>query len=204
MANIKRQEKALVVFSLLFFAFTILFPTLLTSRPSFFPVVQWADLVDLFTPFVLMASYWRLFSITPAQVGRRQKACLLVFACLWIEGHGVHLASNSIGNLLTEKRGDVFKLAYFFDERLSHCLWMLGIVGVWGVLYSRQNAGALREQRQKFNVGLSVLIGALLHGASFFMIAVEGQTSLIAIPAALLGVILPLKEKSGPNSAPSG
>jgi hypothetical protein len=52
----------------------------------------------------------------------------MVLAVTWVEGHGIHLSANSIGNLIEAlarsqiiniKASDINHLTYFFDEQLS-------------------------------------------------------------------------------------
>jgi hypothetical protein len=65
----------------------------------------------------------------------------IVFVAFRVAGQGMHLAANSIDNLLGQRglgTGDIYKLTYFYDEVLSHYLWHIGIVGLSGLLIYRQ------------------------------------------------------------------
>ena len=86
------------VFSLAF-GFFLIAPALLSQPFEPFPLIRTGEVVDIFTPLVLIPLYWLLF-----QFGSRQFPDLksiivfLILAALWVEGQGMHLAANSIAH----------------------------------------------------------------------------------------------------------
>ena len=88
------------------------------------PEMKIADVLDLFTPLILIPLYYLLFYFGSSQnPGLKSTLLFLVFAVLWVEGQAMHLGANSIGhwlvNLMSE---DVYEVTHFYDEVLSHIL----------------------------------------------------------------------------------
>lgn len=84
---------------------------------------RWADWVDLLLPYLLLgavsAALWH------AQAPRRAWVVLGAGGVLYTQGHGIHLAGNSIGNELGH--ADVITL---WDETVGHYLWYGGFAVV--------------------------------------------------------------------------
>ncbi len=117
----------------------------------------------------------------------------VVFAVLWVDGHGIHLAANSISRMLADARGGAAdSLTYFYDEVLGHYLWHTGVVGLSVLLVARERpAGA--------GVAKGAARGALwasgaVYGLTFFLIAVEGQTTPLGVPTAVLFTLYGLSQ----------
>src|SRR5512137_695432 len=129
-----------VVFFLLLIFFRIPFPL--------YPFMSWQDALDIFTPLVLIPIYWLMFRYATSELPRlAEEIVFLLFACLWIAGQGMHLSANSINNLaegMAKNRllnildTNVYRLAYFFDEHLSHFMWHLGVIGLAALIIFRQ------------------------------------------------------------------
>jgi hypothetical protein len=175
------------VFSVLFVVF-FMGPPVLGSQFGLYPLIKVADVFDLLTPLVLVPLYWLLY-----QVGQEKRPSLgeglafMVLAALWVLGHGMHLAANSIGHLLEEMTGsDAYVLTYFYDETLGHVLWHSGVMGLSALLLLRQWRNPFSGE--KASLGL-LLPAAIIHGLTFFVIVVEGGTALLAIPFALIVIL---------------
>lgn len=179
---------SLAVLSVVFFLLLIF---LRTPFPLY-PLASWQDALDLLTPFALLGVYWLLFEAgSSARPGRPAEIAFVLLAVLWTEGHGLHLAANSVDNLmegLAKQAGpdvtgtSLYTLTYFIDEHVSHYLWHLGVLGLAALLVAR-------EWRQP--AGLAVQWGAavpagLLYGITCFCIFLEGQTVILGLPAALV------------------
>jgi hypothetical protein len=124
-----------------------------------------ADWMDLFTPIVVIGTAVFLF--------RRNTPWLALAvaglgAVLYVDGHGIHLAANSIrAEELTGKAEDV---AFFWDEQWGHFEWHLG----WFVLI----AGFCLAERDRL-IRLrwwQGALSALLLGWTLFATTVEGRT----------------------------
>jgi hypothetical protein len=151
-----------------------------------------ADVLDLFTPIVLIPLYYLLLYSGSNQLPNlRSVIIFLVFAALWVEGQGMHLSANSIGHWLNNLMGDeINQVTYFYDEVFSHYLWHLGVVTLSAQLIFRQ-------WRYPFTNGSFRLIleaiASVIYGLLIFIIGIEGGTVPLvftfSILASLLGMI---------------
>lgn len=186
-----------LIFAILFCVF---FLGLIFFRIPFppYPLMSYQDAIDLFTPLVLIPVYWLMFkNSTKAETGRAAQVAFIVIASVWVLGHGMHLAANSINNL-SEKlaetgtldilKTDVYKLAYFYDEKLSHYIWHAGILGMAALL-------AYNEFRRPANLSVKwrfTTVGGILYGVAVFCVHDEGQTAVLGYVFAILFVLLTL------------
>lgn len=80
---------------------------------------RWADWIDLLVPWLVLA---------PAALTLRANRCdprtwvlFAVGAGLYLSGHGIHLAANSVGNAAPSAT------AHLWDERVGHLVWYTGV-----------------------------------------------------------------------------
>ncbi|MDX6482433.1 MAG: hypothetical protein QOE95_204 [Gaiellaceae bacterium] len=126
--------------------------------------VELHDPVDLITPFAVAGA--ALATLLSLHAPPRALLAAFVGAILYVDGHGIHLAANSIGN--EPVSGRARDLAHFWDEQFGHVWWHLG----WLVLVA---AICLAEPGQR--VALSRRRTAaivFLLGATLFTNTVEG------------------------------
>lgn len=174
--------RAALAFALLFTAVFLAPPyTPWTFGP--FPLMRWGDVIDLLTPVVMLPAYWFLLALR-SPPSRARTAAFLVLAAIWVEGQGVHLAANSIGHLVESGEGG--RLANFYDEHLGHLLWH-GAALALSLLAVLDAAPAAAPAERRL-----ALAAAAVYGFAFFLIAVEGATSVLAVAGGLLvtGVVL--------------
>lgn len=88
---------------------------------------RWADWVDLFLPYALLAC--AAMVLLRAEAPRRAWVVLGVAGVVYTQGHGIHLAANSIGNELGHA-----PVITLWDEHLGHYLWYLGVALVAAAL----------------------------------------------------------------------
>ena len=184
-----RLSALILVFSVLFLVFFIGI-IFLDMSFSPYPLLSVQDVVDLLTPLVLLSLYLLLYRISPqTPLSFSGLVFFIIFAAFWAMGQGMHLAANSIHNLLSEmgmETGDVYKLTYFFDETLSHYLWHAGIVGLSALLIYRQ-------WRHPFPKGKALLwpliLGGIIYGFSYFLVIMEGGTAPLGVTFAVLAVL---------------
>ncbi len=177
MAN---RSSLILLFAVAFGVFIIV-PAFLSQPFPPYPLMHVADAFDLLTPFVLMAVYWRLFRDTQDAPGRRLTLPFVLLGSLWVAGQAMHLAANSINNLLGEGSTSVNTLVHFYDEVLSHYMWHLGIIGLSVLLIVREgNASAPTVDRRL------VLPAAVVYGLTFFLAVNEGGTVPLGLPAAAI------------------
>jgi len=180
-----KRSSIVRAFALAFTIF-ILVPPFLGKPLPFYPLMHWADLVDVFTPIVVIPLYWLLFT----DGGRiahplRVVVAFVVLAAIWAEGQGMHLSANSIGNLMGGGSDDIHRLAHFYDEVLSHYLWHFAILG-FAVLLSLSAARASAPDEAVRWV--PTLVWGLLYGLTASLASLEGETVPMVLPLSALFV----------------
>ncbi len=110
----KRLSTLSLIFALAL-AFFILAPAFLNQPFAPNPYLKIADVLDLFTPLVVIPLYYLLLYYgSSQQPGLRSTIVFLVFASLWVLGQGMHLSANTIGHWLSEVAGDqIYDVTFF-------------------------------------------------------------------------------------------
>lgn len=176
----------LLVYSLAFAAL-LLVPPILGFGRGLRPDTTVADAFDLVTPLVLIPLSWAAFSrASPERPSAQATTLFLVTAALWVLGHGMHLAANSIGNLISETGSPtptpVQDLVHFYDETLSHYVWHAAILALAALITWRGWASASTQAASP----LLVVFSAAIYGFTLFLIFVEGGTVPLSLPASAL------------------
>jgi hypothetical protein len=161
------------------FAVFIIVPAFLNRPFPAYPLMHVADTFDLLTPFVLITAYWLLLADVGGASDRRWMLAFLLLGTLWVSGQAMHLAANSINNLLGEGSSDVNRLVHFYDEVLSHYSWHAGILGLSILLVSAEAAGTTSPVQTRVLVP-----AAAVYGLTFFLAVTEGGTVPLGLPAA--------------------
>jgi uncharacterized membrane protein len=176
------------VLSVVFFLVLIFFRTPFTL----YPLMSNQDALDLLTPLVLIPIYWLMFRQTSREgSGLSEEVIFLLLAVFWVSGQGMHLAANSVGNLIEAlardrvldiKPTDIYNLTYFLDEHLSHFIWHIGIIGLAVLLIYRD----WRRPADTTTRWWSTILAGLLYGFMLFCIFLEGQTVILGFPCCIL------------------
>jgi len=186
-----------LVFSILFAVFFLL---LIFFRIPFplYPLMSYQDVFDLLTPLVLIPVYWLLFKYAAKDESHQaEEIAFMVLAAVWVLGHGMHLAANSINNLaegfakkqvLDFTGTDIYTLTYFLDEHLSHYLWHAGILGLAALLIYRE-WGRPAEIKTTW---WATIIAGFIYGFTSFCIFLEGQTVPLGLPFTIIIILLTL------------
>jgi hypothetical protein len=163
-------------------AFIVLFvaPPLLPYTFSPYPLVHWADVVDLLTPLVLIPLYWLLFAPKSAPSSVGWTLAFLVLAAAWVEGHGIHLIANAIGHLNHSQPGTARDLTEFADEKFSHYLWHAATLALSALVLLRR----VRWPGQAAGTWWPGIVAAAVYGFAIFLIGDEGGTPLLVVPFA--------------------
>jgi hypothetical protein len=134
----------------------------------------WADWIDLATPYaVLLPVAAALLALTADRVAW---GLYLLGAITYVEGHGIHLSANSIGN--AEPAGATWPpIVHLWDEVVGHHLWITGVVLV--VLALARAARGLALPPPWAAYPLSALVGV-----TFFTNAVEGGAAALGLVGA--------------------
>jgi hypothetical protein len=143
------------------------------------------EAADLFTPIVVMPLAY-LVLVSAGATGRATMLAFVVIAAVWVEGQGIHLAANAVGDAFPEEDVKAFydtipgDLNHYLDEELSHWMWHGAWIALSALLLLVGGGGRLRAAAVAPPIpGLA----GLIHGAVFFLVTVEGQTTAIGIPA---------------------
>lgn len=182
-----RLARLTLIFALVF-AFFILMPPMLNSQFPAYPLMKWADVLDLFTPMVVIPLYWILFQVGPDRsITRREIITFLVLSAFWVEGQGMHLGSNSIGHWIDEslKDTDFYAITYFYDETLGHYLWHIGVMGLSALLIYRQWRNPFVGEPS--GITMPVIAG-LLYGITYTLMVLEGTTVPLGVPFTVLAL----------------
>lgn len=180
-------------------AFFHIIPTLLISylhKP-----LTWGDALDFLTPFAVIPLAYLLFYHTRGtlrswnDLGRIQslgaKVILAFGFLLYVDGHGLHLSSNSIARMMQKmKSTDIFRGTYLFDEIISHFMWDGGVflISIGLMIIALKLSFPFLSK-----INLTVLfVGAAFYGFTFTVSGIEGQTVVFTLPAAFVGFILAL------------
>ena len=201
-----REDKDVLCFWLCAFSFSFAFfhvmPVLLKS---FFKwPLTWGDTLDFLTPFAIIplayVFYSRANKILHSPYGQNPspgtsmvftRVFLAIGFLCYVDGHGIHLSSNSIARLLQNMKGsELYKATYLFDEVISHFIWHGGVflisVGLI-ILASKLSFKSLSRKNIVF-----LAIGAALFGLTFTAEGIEGQSVIFVFPAAGVGFLLAL------------
>ena len=194
MKQISLLTLAFAVLSAVFFLLLIFFriPLLL------YPLMSYQDALDLLTPVVLIPLYWLLFKYAGGEKSNlREEIAFMALAAVWVEGQGMHLAANSIDNLIENLANrqvldilgtEIYRLTYFFDEHLSHYLWHIGVVGLAALLMYRD----WKRPAGIATTWWAIIVGGVIYGFTLFCIFLEGQTVRLGLPFVLIVTLLGL------------
>ena len=186
----KKLSNLILIFAIAL-AFFILAPAFLNQPFTPNPHLKLADVLDLFTPLVIIPLYFLLLYYGANQTPRLKSIIIfLVFAVLWVEGQAMHLSANSIGHWLADFTGDqVYEVTYFYDEVLSHYIWHLGVAALsaqliynsWKYLFKDRSSGLIIES-----------LAGIIYGLTIFIIGIEGGTVPLLFPFSVLAAITAL------------
>ncbi len=131
---------------------------------------EWQDWIDLLTPYAVLGC--ALAGLLAAGASRRTWVLAGVGAIAYVQGHGIHLAANSISNALGKEQP-----TYLWDEVVGHYLWYGGLFLVVAAL-----AAALSD-RPVTSLWRWPL--AVLFGITTATNGIEGQTALFSLVVSL-------------------
>jgi hypothetical protein len=87
---------------------------------------RWADWIDLVVPYLVVGC--AAGALAAVATPRRVWLLFGFAAVLYTQGHGIHLAANSIANVAPGEP------AHLWDEVMGHYLWYGGLAGVVAAL----------------------------------------------------------------------
>jgi len=176
----KRNWPLLTIFSIAY-AFFILAPAVFHQEFPLRDGMEWGDVLDIATPFVLLGLVWLLVRRTVGEVRGAAALVLLLIAVIWSQGQGMHLAGNSIGHQFSEDEGGAaFDLVHFYDEVLSHYIWSVAILAIPVYLLV---IVSLAETPAPAGFPFAALPAAAVFGSIMGVDALESAVVPMALPA---------------------
>jgi hypothetical protein len=162
-----RPERALLAFAASVFVFHHL-PTVAGDAG------EW---IDLLTPFAVIGAA----AATLIALGVPSTALAVAFlaSLLYVDGHGIHLAANSIA--AEPLTGEAERVADFWDERFSHVEWHVGWIALLASFCLAERGTSDRPLRLDRRTRVAT---ALMLGFTFFTNTVEGGTWWLELAAA--------------------
>lgn len=130
---------------------------------------RWADWIDLLVPYLVVGA--AATTLLRAHADRTAWAGLLLGAVSYTQGHGIHLAGNSVNN---DAGGHV---AYLWDEQVGHWIWYVGLSVV---------VGALVHALPSLRLSPWAAGAAVLAGFTWFDNTVEGGVPYLGIGVAVV------------------
>jgi hypothetical protein len=135
--------------------------------PPAFAGARSGDYFDLATPFAVLGAALLLLRVLRADAV--PLAIAFLAAVLYTDGHGIHLAANSIGH--DSPIGEAQQSTHFWDEEFGHIEWHLGWFGlILAVCLAERGALAMVVERWPLYAAAALLAFTL------FADTVEGGT----------------------------
>ncbi len=157
---------------------------------------RWADWIDLATPYLLLGPAAGV--LVALRTGIRPWLVFAVGAVAYVEGHGIHLAANSIDNAISEVPAGagpipvvVADVVHFWDEMVGHYIWYGGltliVVAMVGAAWSVSDGEERGHGDDQVTSGWRILeiALALLFATTYVTNALEGSTAPMALAAAV-------------------
>jgi len=140
------------------------------------------DWVDLLVPLLVLTPV--LLVALAGQADRATYVLLGLGSWLYVSGHGIHLAANSIWNVEPSRTAEVW------DEYVGHWLWYTGVVLV-AVALARTMAARPRSTHPL------AWVLALATGGTWATNAVGGHFTVAGLAVALAGLAWGWRERRG-------
>ena len=160
--------------------------TLLRGRTTWNPNPVWGFAGSNAYPGIGVGVFALLYVFIPkaseSSTGHKNlyRVLFWTFSVLYVEGHGMHLAANSIGNnLVTNTDARLARSIFLFDEPIG-----LALIAV-----AYQSSYTSRDQLTRRQIWL-ILIGWMLYGVSFALTIIEGQSALWAGPIVIVALFV--------------
>jgi uncharacterized membrane protein YagU involved in acid resistance len=150
-----------------------------------------ADWIDLATPFAVLLPL--LSFLWLQRPGPRLWVVAAIGSVLYVEGHGIHLSANSIGNVAVpdgaSKRS--VDIVHLWDEVVGHYVWYLGLAIVI--------AACARSVRGR-SLGIptiALVAGGAASGITWATNGLEGGTAVASLAAGCVATVPALRRSRG-------
>ncbi|TDB98008.1 hypothetical protein [Actinomadura sp. 7K534] len=128
---------------------------------------RWADWADVLTPYAVLLT--AAAALHAGRADHRGWVLYLVGAITYVEGHGIHLAANSVGN---DTPG--IAVVHLWDEVAGHYIWYAGAALVVAAI-------ARTLARRPAPPPLTALVLALVVAVTWTTNSLEGGTALMGL-----------------------
>ncbi|MEU8797741.1 hypothetical protein [Spirillospora sp. NPDC048819] len=128
---------------------------------------RWADWVDILVPYTVLLT--AAAALHTAKADGRSQALYLIGVITYVEGHGIHLAANSVGN---DTPG--IAVVHLWDEVVGHYVWYAGTALVFAAL-------ARTFARRPARPPLHTLVPALAVALTWTTNSLEGGTAAMGL-----------------------
>ncbi|HVE98534.1 MAG TPA: hypothetical protein VNA12_05075 [Mycobacteriales bacterium] len=151
-------------------------------------VTEWADWTDLVVPFAVLGTAAAVLVATEATA--RVWTLFAVGALLYTQGHGIHLAANSVAN--AGPVGDARDTAHLWDEVVGHYIWYAGLAAVVLAMLL-----AAARARVPARAGAAAYLLAALVGFTWTTNGIEGGTVPLSVAAASGLIAVAARDRDG-------
>lgn len=154
-----------------------------------------ADWVDIATPYAVLLPL--LSFLWLQRPGPRPWLAAAVGSILYVQGHGIHLSSNSIGNVAMADGAaqPSVDIIHLWDEVVGHYVWYLGLAVVVATC-------VVSVRGRTFDVpSAALVIGGAACGLTWATNALEGGTALASLTAGLIAIVPVLRRDRGLSPA---
>ncbi|MEO6713643.1 MAG: hypothetical protein ABIM89_09475 [Mycobacteriales bacterium] len=131
---------------------------------------DWADWIDVLVPYVVLSC--AAMALRRVGAGRSTWVLFAIGAVMYTQGHGIHLAANSIANV------DPGERAHLWDEVVGHYVWYAG----WVVVVAALGRAMVTRETAR---GWSWYVVAALYGLTWMTNTVEGGTPVLGLIVAV-------------------
>ncbi len=140
---------------------------------------SWLDVADLLLPYAVVATAGPALLAVP----RACQVAGVVGLLAYVQGHGLHLAANSIAERAPSDT------AFLWDELVGHAIWYAGLYLVVGALLVGR---AVRSRPGPVRLLLAVAVGA-----TFCTNALGGHSVPLAVGACTALAVLAARRREG-------
>lgn len=154
-----------------------------------------ADWIDLVTPFVVVLPL--LAFLASQRPPLRWWVVAAIGSVLYVQGHGIHLAANSVSNVKSGGPADpgVIDAVHVWDEVVGHYVWYVGLAVVVA-------ACAASVHARTVSIPTPVLVvGGAVCGVTWATNGLEGGTAVLSLALAAVAVIPVLRHGRGLSPA---
>lgn len=143
---------------------------------------RWADWIDLMTPYAVTVP--AALALRAAGASAALWALIALGGLAYAQGHGIHLASNSVGNAAPGET------AHLWDEVVGHYIWYGGVALVAAAL-----ALSMRGRARPTHPAAYLL--ALAAGLTWATNGVGGATTVLSLLVAVAATVFGWRHRRG-------